>query len=99
MSTRMSRRDLLAAGGAGAVALASGGLFSARAGALPRGAYPFVAGVAAGEPAADSIVLWPRIALDALGREPVKGQVPVTWELAKDPGITKIVARGVETAR
>jgi alkaline phosphatase D len=97
MSTRISRRDLLAAGGAGAVALASGGLFSARAAALPRGAYPFVAGVASGEPAADSIVLWTRIALDALGRQPVKGRVPVTWELADDAAITRIVARGTET--
>jgi alkaline phosphatase D len=98
MSTRISRRDLLAAGGAGAVALASGGLFSARAAALPRGAYPFVAGIASGEPAADSIVLWTRIAVDALGRQPVKGRVPVTWELASDEAITRIVARGTETA-
>ncbi len=98
MSTRISRRDLLAAGGAGAVALASGGLFSARAAALPRGAYPFVAGIASGEPAAQSIVLWTRIALNALGRQPVKGRVPVMWELASDEALTRIVARGTETA-
>jgi alkaline phosphatase D len=98
MSSRMSRRDLLAAGGVGAFALASGSLFSGRAIALPRGAYPFVAGVASGEPAANSVVLWTRIALDALGRTPVKGKVPVSWELAEDEGITRIVARGVETA-
>ena len=98
MSSRMSRRDLLAAGGVGAFALASGSLFSGRAIALPRGAYPVVAGVASGEPAANSVVLWTRIALDALGRTPVKGKVPVSWELAEDEGITRIVARGVETA-
>jgi alkaline phosphatase D len=74
MSSRMSRRDLLAAGGVGAFALASGSLFSGRAIALPRGAYTFVAGVASGEPAANSVVLWTRIALDALGRTPVKGK-------------------------
>lgn len=99
MRSRISRRDLLAAGGAGAVAIASSGLFTSRALALPRGAYPFVAGVASGEPAADSIVIWTRIALDSLGREAVKGQVPVTWELATDERITSIVARGVQTAR
>jgi len=98
MSSRMSRRELLAAGGAGAVALASGSLFAGRALALPRGAYPFVAGVASGEPAANSVVIWTRIALDSLGRTPVKGKVPVSWELAEDEGITRIVARGVETA-
>lgn len=98
MSPEISRRELLAAGGAGAFALSFGGLLTSRAAALPRGAYPFVAGVASGEPAADSIVLWTRIALDALGREPVKGQVPVNWELAEDENLTRIVARGVETA-
>ncbi|WP_026909423.1 alkaline phosphatase D family protein [Patulibacter minatonensis] len=98
MTSRISRRDLLAAGGAGAVALSFGGVFAGRASALPRGAYPFVAGVASGEPAADSIVLWTRIALDSLGRDAVKGQVPVTWELAEDQNLTRIVARGVQTA-
>ena len=98
MSSRMSRREVLAAGGAGAFALASGSLFAGRALALPRGAYPFVAGVASGEPAADSVVRWTRVALDALGRTPVKGMVAVSWELAEDEAITRIVARGVETA-
>jgi alkaline phosphatase D len=99
MTSRISRRDLLAAGGAGAVALSYGGLFAGRAAAaLPRGAYPFVAGVASGEPAADSIVLWTRIALDSLGRTEIKGAVPVSWELAEDQGMTRIVARGVKPA-
>jgi alkaline phosphatase D len=99
MTSRISRRDLLAAGGAGAVALSFGGLFAGRAAALPRGAYPFVAGVASGEPAANSVVLWTRIALDALGREPIKGQVPVTWEIAQDERMTRIVDRGITIAR
>ena len=57
-----------------------------------------MAGIASGEPAAQSIVLWTRIALDALGRQPVKGRVPVMWELANDEALTRIVARGTETA-
>jgi alkaline phosphatase D len=98
MTSRISRRDLLAAGGAGAVALSFGGLFSSRAAALPRGAYPFVAGVASGEPAPRSVVLWTRIALDALGRTPVKGAIPVAWQVAQDERMTRVVARGVVPA-
>ena len=100
MNRTISRRDLIAAGGTGALALTiGGGPLSSRAAALPRGAYPFVAGVASGEPAAGSIVLWTRIALDALGREPVSGVVPVFWQLAEDERMTRVVARGIQVAR
>ncbi|WP_210491833.1 alkaline phosphatase D family protein [Patulibacter sp. SYSU D01012] len=98
MSTRISRRGLLAAGGAGAVALSFGGVFSSRASALPRGAYPFAAGVASGEPAPGGVVLWTRIALDDLGRQAVGGVVPVGWQIAEDEGMTRIVDRGIRLA-
>jgi alkaline phosphatase D len=99
-SSTLSRRDLLAAGGAGALAVSlGGGVFPGRAAALGRGAYPFVAGVASGEPAANSIVLWTRLAVDALGRQPIRGTVPVLWQLAEDESMRRVVARGVQLAR
>jgi alkaline phosphatase D len=100
MSTRISRRGLLAAGGAGAVALGTNGVFAGTASAtLPRGAYPFVAGVASGEPAPDGVVIWTRIALDPLGREPVgRRRALVGWQVAEDEGMTRVVARGLRLA-
>jgi alkaline phosphatase D len=101
VSRKVSRRQLLAGAGVGAFSLAVGGSASAfpgRAKALPWGADPFVAGVASGEPAADSIVLWTRIALDPLGRTPVNGKVPVAWELAEDPNMRRVVRRGLQLA-
>ena len=96
MTSSLSRRDLIAAGGAGALALSvGGGLFPGAASALPRGSYPFVAGVASGEPASNSVVIWTRIALDALGREPIQGRVPVLWQIAEDEGMRRVVDRGV----
>ncbi|WCB94355.1 Alkaline phosphatase D [Baekduia alba] len=98
MSSTFSRRRLLAGAGTGALSLAFGGALPGRARALPWGANPFVAGVASGEPAADGVVLWTRIALDALGREPIRGKVPVVWELAEDERLRRVVARGLQFA-
>lgn len=70
---------------------------------LPRGTSaqvrwthaPFALGVASGAPAADSIVLWTRLApehggLPNGGRDPL----PVRWELAEDEAFTRIVRQG-----
>lgn len=100
LSKTLSRRDALAAGGAGALAFSVGGLSAPQAArAMPRGAYPFVAGVASGEPAASSIVLWTRLALDALGREQIRGTVPVFWQIAEDERMRRVVDRGIAWAR
>lgn len=97
MSSRISRRQLLAGAGAGALTFTFGSTL-ARAQGLPRGAHPFAAGVASGEPAADGVVLWTRIALDDLGRTPVLGKVPVFWEIAEDERMRRTVARGATLA-
>jgi alkaline phosphatase D len=58
-------------------------------------AYPFSLGVASGEPYADSVVLWTRLA-----PEPLKGggvpavNIPVEWEIALDEKMTKVERRG-----
>ena len=64
------------------------------------GADPFTLGVASGDPASDSVVLWTRLAPEPLtadgGMEP--RPVEVRWELAKDPGMRRTVRRGKTTA-
>ena len=57
---------------------------------------PFRHGVASGDPLPDGILLWTRItptpeALPGSGAGP---EVRVRWEVATDPGFTRIAARG-----
>ncbi|MBL6454802.1 alkaline phosphatase D family protein [Belnapia sp. T6] len=62
---------------------------------------PFTLGVASGDPWPDSVVIWTRLApepLAPLGGMPPGAVVEVGWEVAEDPGFTRIVARGTETA-
>jgi alkaline phosphatase D len=63
---------------------------------------PFTLGVASGEPLADGIVLWTRLApeplsLDGTGGMPDK-QVPVSWQVAEDPAMRKVVRAGATHA-
>lgn len=60
---------------------------------------PFTLGVASGDPWADSVVLWTRLAIDPLhgGGMPM-APATVTWEVASDDKMSKIVKRGTETA-
>jgi len=97
-----SRRRLLrmAWQGAGAaIALAAmPGL--ATAGPRPRlGRDPFTLGVAAGDPDPQGAVLWTRLAPDPLngGGMPSRA-VPVRWFVAEDPGMRRLVQRGVAAA-
>ncbi|MDH3224223.1 MAG: PhoD-like phosphatase N-terminal domain-containing protein, partial [Gemmatimonadota bacterium] len=63
-------------------------------------AYPFVFGVASGDPRADGVVLWTRLAPEAL--EPaglIRTSVAVRWEVAADPGFRRLVAAGEGDAR
>ena len=61
----------------------------ARAADAPR----FALGVASGHPSADGVVLWTRLTGPAL-----PPQLEVQWELARDEGFQRVVARGRETA-
>jgi alkaline phosphatase D len=61
--------------------------------------YPFLLGVASGDPLPDSVVLWTRLATDPLngGGMPDR-KIPVKWEIAKDEHFRRIVQRGTEVA-
>ena len=61
---------------------------------------PFALGVASGDPNADGMVLWTRLAprpLEGDGGMP-NVMVSVTWEVAEDDGMKRIVASGTELA-
>ncbi|MGI5128639.1 alkaline phosphatase D family protein [Pseudonocardia sp. CA-107938] len=93
----MSRRSFL---GWTAV-LAGTGAAGCSTGVVPsavRRAEPFTLGVASGDPAADSVVLWTRLAPDPFAADGRGGMpaepVPVEWEVAEDEGMSRTVARG-----
>ena len=95
------RRFLTLAGAAAVLAFSTRlpGAESARARSLA--SYPFTLGVASGDPLPDSVVLWTRLAPEAL--DPFGGMpytpVDVTWELAHDDAFTRIVQTGAATAQ
>jgi alkaline phosphatase D len=88
---------------AGSLALGATTLWScggtARVPVLP--GYPFALGVASGDPLADGVVLWTRLAplpLAPAGGMPAE-PVPVRWEVAADEGFRTIVQQGEAVAR
>lgn len=89
------RRLLWQAAGLAGLALSSAAWRPALARArLPED--PFTLGVASGEPTPDGVVLWTRLAPAPL--QPGGGMSPepvaVTWEVAEDPRLSRVVARG-----
>ena len=99
----LSRRNFLLVGAA-AVALPVLPTARAAAAATPRAlGDPFTLGVASGDPTADGVVLWTRLAVDPLA-EDGRGGMPsrvydVQWELATDDRMRNVVRRGTATAR
>ncbi|WP_327006138.1 alkaline phosphatase D family protein [Dactylosporangium sp. NBC_01737] len=95
---RLSRRTFVLSGlvTAGAVALP---LTGAQA-AVP---FPFKLGVASGEPAADSVVLWTRLAPSPLNADGQGGManvdVTVDWQVSTTDTFASLVASGTVTAR
>jgi len=70
--------------------------------AVPRlSGYPFTLGVASGDPTAEAVVLWTRLAPDALtpGGGMPDQDVPVRWELATDDTFATLVGEGTAVAR
>ncbi len=63
---------------------------------------PFTLGVASGEPSADGVVLWTRLAPNPLADDGLGGMpsrtVDVEWEVAADEAFTRVTQRGVVTA-
>ena len=107
-----SRRSLLRAG-LGTAAVAATGLpdtvttvdtvstvDTARAPSRSPG-DPFGLGVASGEPAADSVVLWTRLATEPLAEDGLGGlgdrRTDVEWEITEDERGTRVVRRGRTT--
>jgi alkaline phosphatase D len=107
--TRIDRRNLLkAAAAAGALNVAwplSAGLSPAQAreAAEALGAdydpAPFTLGVASGDPLANSVLLWTRLAPEPLAAEqPLPEVVEVEWTVAVDRTLRQVVARGTAPA-
>src|SRR5215470_10029050 len=96
--TGLNRRRLLRVAGASAgLVFAPAILRSARADAP---GTLFTLGVGSGDPRANSVVLWTRLAPDPLnGGGMGKANVPVTWDVATDEGMTNIVASGSVVAK
>lgn len=51
--------------------------------------YPFYHGVAAGDPLANGFIIWTRVTL-----KNASDSIPVTWEVARDPKMRRVVATG-----
>jgi len=102
LASPQTRRGVLLGAGslAAAAALSRLPLDLAYGGPQRHGSDPFALGVASGDPASDGVVLWTRLAPQPLvadgGMEP--RPVEVGWELAKDPGMRRLVDRGRTTA-
>jgi alkaline phosphatase D len=101
-STVLSRRAFVtgAASFAAAAMLSTSRLAGAVTGAPKFSAYPFSLGVASGDPAPDSVVLWTRLAPEPL--QPGGGMpatpVSVEWQVADDEGFARVVRSGTAIA-
>ena len=80
----LSRRDVLRGGATVVGARAARRL-------LPAGAATFRHGVASGDPTAERVVIWTRVS-------EVRGPAAVRWTVARDEGLTDVVATGEAVA-
>ncbi len=96
----VSRRRFLRAGAATGVALlASEAVPRLQAPAQAQTAEApndiFLHGVASGDPLDDRVIIWTRVS----GMPATPGEVPVSWSMAVDEAMTKVVATGATSAR
>ncbi|MFI7661346.1 alkaline phosphatase D family protein [Micromonospora parva] len=96
--TRLSRRIFVLSG------LATAGVaLTPRQGARAAVPYPFKLGVASGDPAPDSVVLWTRLAPSPLNADGQGGManadVTVEWQVSTTDRFTSLVASGSVVAR
>lgn len=100
LSGNMDRRAFLYATGS----LAAAAVWSSRAFGLVQqqpsfSEYPFSLGVASGDPAADGVVLWTRLAPKPLeGGGMGQEDVEVAWKVAEDEQMTTVVREGTTVA-
>lgn len=107
-SRHFSRRRFVGGAGAAftaiAAPIAAPGLIRTAVAQSWRAGNPFSLGVASGAPRADGFVLWTRLAPEPLSSNPETpggmsgADVTLRYEIASDPGMTKIVGRGSATA-
>ncbi len=104
ISKPLSRRGFVAAGGAGLATMAAPGVMRLAVAQSWRNGNPFCLGVASGAPRPDGFVLWTRLAPEPLSPNPetpggMSGpDVTLRYEIASDPGMSKIVRHGSATA-
>src|SRR5699024_6568761 len=95
----LSRRTFIGA----SLGAAGTAVFAGRAAAATGDRDPFTLGVASGDPAADGVVLWTRLAVDPLAEDGRGGMpnrvVPVSWQVATDDTFGTVVRSGTATAR
>ncbi|MFY0406797.1 alkaline phosphatase D family protein [Solicola sp. PLA-1-18] len=93
-------RSGLAVGVAGATA--TSGLLDARVHAAVLPVNPFTLGVASGDPLPDGVVIWTRLAVRPLADDGRGGMGrvahEVSWEVAEDEQMRRVVRRGTQTA-
>ncbi|MEU7800953.1 alkaline phosphatase D family protein [Micromonospora arborensis] len=96
--TRLSRRIFVLSG-----LVAAGVAVTPRQGARAAVPYPFKLGVASGDPAPDSVVLWTRLAPSPLNADGQGGManadVTVEWQVSTTDRFTSLVASGSVVAR
>jgi alkaline phosphatase D len=98
---RLNRRSfLLGTASFAAAAMLSTRVRGAVAGQAKFSAYPFSLGVASGDPTSDGVVLWTRLAPRPLqtGGGMAPEPVEVTWQIAEDESMSRVVGRGSATA-
>ncbi|MGC4759435.1 alkaline phosphatase D family protein [Micromonospora trifolii] len=96
--TRLSRRIFVLGG-----LVTAGIAVTPRQGARAAAPYPFKLGVASGDPAPDSVVLWTRLAPSPLNADGQGGManadVTVEWQVSTTDRFTSLVASGSVVAR
>ncbi|KAB1928418.1 Alkaline phosphatase [Micromonospora noduli] len=96
--TRLSRRIFVLSG-----LVTAGVAVTPRQGARAAVPYPFKLGVASGDPAPDSVVLWTRLAPSPLNADGQGGManadVTVEWQVSTTDRFTSLVASGSVVAR
>ena len=103
-TSNFSRRRFVGAAGGGLATIAAPGVMRIAAAQSWRAGNPFSLGVASGAPRPDGFVLWTRLAPEPLSTNPQTpggmsgADVSLRYEIATDPGMTKIVRHGTATA-
>jgi alkaline phosphatase D len=100
--TTLSRRRFVLGGLGGLAGVAAASIVPLRS-AFAATPYPFKLGVASGEPAPDSVVLWTRLAPSPLNADGQGGMadadVAVDWQVSTSAAFSTLTASGTVTAR